>query len=205
MCECVRVCFHARAPTNTRTPTLEPPHATPGSDDDEEDGSRGMSLDSLDADGCSALHVALLHAQLHCARICLDAGADCIMPCNGSPCLHLALAATGVAPGARRDFGVAVVAALVEGGASLEVRACADVCVCARAGWGRGASVRCTLRRARLCACASTRDTLALGAPLGRPPMTPATRRCTSRPAPASPTCVWPWWRPPPAPASPWT
>ena len=88
--------------------------------DDEGEADRGLTLDSLDGDGCTVLHVALLHGALECVKLCLDAGADFIIPCNGSSCLHLAVAAAGVQPRELTDAATGAIKALVDAGASVE-------------------------------------------------------------------------------------
>jgi ankyrin repeat protein len=87
-----------------------------GDDDDLSDS--GVGLESRDRYGCTPLHVALLHAHVDCARVCVENGAEVLFPCNGSPCLHLAVSAATVT--GNDAFGEAAVALLVEAGASVD-------------------------------------------------------------------------------------
>jgi ankyrin repeat protein len=64
----------------------------PGDDSEEDEASKGRTMNSFDRDHCTPLHAALLHLQYECARVCLEAGAE-LRACNGLPVAHLLLMA----------------------------------------------------------------------------------------------------------------
>ena len=76
---------------------------------DEPEGERDEpDLDARDEYGCTALHLALLHGEVACAKLLLDAGAEAAHGLEGQPCLHLALSHGCLAGGAAAAAAAAV-------------------------------------------------------------------------------------------------
>lgn len=69
-----------------------------GSDDDD-DEERGLTVNSLTADGSSALHLALLACAYDCAALCVKHDAEGFS-CNGIPLESLAVSALACSPAA---------------------------------------------------------------------------------------------------------
>jgi ankyrin repeat protein len=66
-------------------------------DDDEFDPfAVGLDLDGRDADGCTALHISLLHRQLEVLKVLIEAGATVSKRLEGSTPAHIAITMGGV-------------------------------------------------------------------------------------------------------------
>ena len=81
-------------------------------EEEEEDDDDDVDPNERDRDGCTPLHVALLNGQAECARLMLEAGSEPYITLEGSPALHVAIAAGSLPHFA--DAAVECVALLVE-------------------------------------------------------------------------------------------
>eukprot|EP00238_Polyblepharides_amylifera_P000660 CAMPEP_0196572032 /NCGR_PEP_ID=MMETSP1081-20130531/2154_1 /TAXON_ID=36882 /ORGANISM="Pyramimonas amylifera, Strain CCMP720" /LENGTH=829 /DNA_ID=CAMNT_0041889213 /DNA_START=35 /DNA_END=2524 /DNA_ORIENTATION=+ len=79
--------------------------------EEEEAEKEEVDVDKRDDDGLTPLHVALLNGQLDCLRLLLEAGAETLIRCEGSPGLHIAVS-MGILP-SFAQFSIEAVKALL--------------------------------------------------------------------------------------------